>query len=59
MKYDLKQYRETPLGQQLGVHFTQRAELRRSIPLLSFSFSKLARRFEADTGRHDDHLQHV
>jgi len=57
MKNDLKYYRETPLGQQMSVHLQQRTELRRNIPLFSFSWSKLAKRFEADTGHHDDQLQ--
>lgn len=59
MKDDLKYYRDTPLGEQLSVHFRQRAELRRSIPLFSFSFSKVARRFERDTGITPPRLQHA
>lgn len=57
MKDHLKTYRETPLGEQLGVHFKQRAALRLSIPLFSFSVSKVAKRFEIDTGKADAHLQ--
>ena len=57
MKDYMKTYRETPLGEQLGVHFKQRAELRRNIPLFSFSVSKIAKRFEIDTGKVDAHLQ--
>ncbi len=59
MKDDLKYYRETPLGQQLNAHLKQRAQLRRSIPLFSFSLSKLTKRFEADTAPHDERLQHA
>jgi len=60
MKTDLKRYREVPLGEQLGEHFKNRAQLRRDIPLFSFSFSKLAKRFEADTREpSDEELQHV
>ena len=60
MEVDLKSYREVPLGEQLSEHFKNRAELRRDIPLFSFSFSKLAKRFEADSSdASDEGLQRV
>lgn len=49
MKYDLSNYRNLPVGEQLGVHFTKRAQLRSQVPLFSFSVSKIARKFELDT----------
>ncbi|HZH56778.1 hypothetical protein [Yanghanlia caeni] len=59
MKNDLKYYRDTPLGQQLGVHFKNRDALRRSIPLFSFSLSGIRKKLEADTQRNDRDLQHA
>ncbi|HUG57906.1 MAG TPA: hypothetical protein VL002_06705 [Candidimonas sp.] len=41
MKNDLNYYNNTPVGQQLLVHFKGRTELRRSIPLFPFSFKAL------------------
>ena len=59
MKTVKNQYRDTPIGQQLSVHFKNRAELRRSIPLFSFNLSGIKKRFEADTQSHDNNLQHA
>ena len=62
MRDELKQYRAVPVGEQLGVHFKQRAKLRREIPLFSFSLSSIVKRFEADTGKcgkRDGDLQHI
>jgi hypothetical protein len=59
MNETLKTYRETPVGQQLSVHFKQRAQLRREIPLFSFSLAGIVERFKLDAGKQDGDLQHV
>lgn len=39
MNKDSNYYVRTPVGKQLSVHFENRAELRRTMPLIPFSFS--------------------
>ncbi|MBP6019035.1 MAG: hypothetical protein KA735_06065 [Burkholderiaceae bacterium] len=52
MNKDLARYLSAPVGEQLLKHFENRAELRRTIPLFPFSFSKLfARKSHTDKAR--------
>lgn len=50
MNKDLVRYLSAPVGEQLLKHFENRAELRRTIPLFPFSFSKLFAR-KSPTGK--------
>lgn len=56
MRVSHPDYKATPLGEQLSVHFARRPLLRRSVPLFSLSFARLAKCFEADTRHTDDRL---
>jgi hypothetical protein len=56
MKNELNYYSNTPVGQQLLVHFKGRAALRRSIPLFPFSFKGLFGK-KAAAGKNDQNAE--
>ncbi|SAI50528.1 Uncharacterised protein [Bordetella ansorpii] len=56
-------YRDTPLSAQLAPHLNQRAQMRRSVPLLPLSLSRLlqrlgAKRRERASGQQSPELRH-